>query len=85
MDEEFVIEMEDKQIRCPAFPQDCEYVRVTDKEGNEVAYWHYNEWEEEPQSVMGAFLATIGNDLMKIELLLNSEPNLPEDDPRENR
>jgi len=66
---EFVIKLDDKEIRCPAYPDECEYVRITDLEGNEVVYWHYNEWEEEPQLVMGAFLATIGNPLAKLVLL----------------
>lgn len=59
--DEFVIILDDKQIRCPAYPEDCDYVRITDLEGNEVVYWHWNEWQEEPQEVMGAILAVVGN------------------------
>lgn len=43
-------------IRCPAYPEDCSYVRITDAEGVEVGYWTYDEWVEEPQLVMGAIL-----------------------------
>lgn len=58
---EFRIILDDKEIRCPAYPEECDYVRITDLEGNEVVYWHFNEWQEEPQLVMGAILAVIGN------------------------
>lgn len=63
MEDEFIITLEDKQIRCPAYPNDCEYVRITDLEGEEVVYWHFNEWQEKPQEVMGAILGAIGNNL----------------------
>lgn len=33
-----------------------EYVRVVAPNGDEVLYWHYNEWQEDPILVMGAFL-----------------------------
>jgi hypothetical protein len=31
------------------------YVRVLDPNGGELGYWTSTEWEEEPESVMGAF------------------------------
>ena len=30
------------------------YVRITDSDGNEIIYWDKDEWEEDPESVMGA-------------------------------
>lgn len=33
-----------------------EYVQVVDVVGNEVAYWDYKEWEEDPILVMGAMV-----------------------------
>lgn len=35
-------------------PAGASYVRVCDPDGNEVAYWTYTEWQEDPQLVMGA-------------------------------
>jgi hypothetical protein len=43
-------------IRCPAYPDDVDYVRVCDAKGDEIAYWSVDEWAEEPGLVMGAFL-----------------------------
>lgn len=43
-------------LRCPAFPDDCDYVRVTDSAGVEIGYWNVEEWTEEPALVMGAIL-----------------------------
>lgn len=34
------------------------YVRVVNDVGHEVAYWVYDEWEEDPQLVMGAILGS---------------------------
>lgn len=44
-----------RQIRCPAYPSECDYVRVT-VDGMEVAYWSVDEWSEAPADVMGAIL-----------------------------
>jgi hypothetical protein len=43
-------------IRCPAFPEDCSYVRVCNDNGDEIAYWTADEWREEPEQVMGAII-----------------------------
>lgn len=37
-------------------PAGSSYVRIVDEQGNEVAYWIYDEWREDPQLVMGAIL-----------------------------
>lgn len=47
-----------RQIRCPAYPQECDYVRVV-VDGYEVAYWTSEEWQESPKLVMGAFLGAV--------------------------
>lgn len=44
-----------REIRSPAHPSDCNYVRVV-VEGYEVAYWDADEWRERPAEVMGAIL-----------------------------
>ena len=33
-----------------------DYVRVIDRDGNEVGYWNSTEWKEDPEHVMGAIL-----------------------------
>jgi len=37
-------------------PAGSSYVRVCAPGGDEIAYWTYTEWAEDPQLVMGAFL-----------------------------
>lgn len=44
-----------RKICCPAYPHDCDYVRVI-LEGYELMYWNSEEWAEDPACVMGAFL-----------------------------
>lgn len=44
-----------KEIRCPASPAECSYVRVV-VDGLETAYWVEDEWRDDPATVMGAFL-----------------------------
>jgi hypothetical protein len=46
-------------LKCPAFPQDCDYVRITDPLGREIAYWVSDEWRESPAEVMGAILGAL--------------------------
>jgi hypothetical protein len=36
------------------------YVRVCNRDGEEIAYWIHNEWESEPELVMGAILGACG-------------------------
>jgi len=47
------------EIRTPAFPEQASYVRIL-RAGYEVAYWVSDEWQEEPQEVMGAILGAAG-------------------------
>lgn len=44
-----------REIRCPAFPASCDYVRIV-VDGLEIAYWVSDEWREDPMQVMGAIL-----------------------------
>jgi hypothetical protein len=37
-------------------PAGSSYVRVCAPDGDEIAYWTYTEWAEDPQLVMGAIL-----------------------------
>jgi hypothetical protein len=36
----------------------CDYVRVTNPDGSEVAYWTADEWVEDPSGVIGALVGT---------------------------
>ena len=47
------------QLRTPAFPQECDYARVCDPLGREIAYWSAEEWKESPQEVMGAIMGAL--------------------------
>jgi hypothetical protein len=42
-----------RELRCPAFPLECSYVRVV-IDGLELAYWVEDEWRDDPAVVMGA-------------------------------
>lgn len=44
-----------RQIRSPAHPNACSYVRVL-VDGLEIAYWVDDEWRDDPSGVMGAIL-----------------------------
>lgn len=56
-EDECVVDILDtpRQLRCPSYPEECSYVRVT-VDGLEVAYWDSQEWQEDPTVVMGAFM-----------------------------
>lgn len=44
-----------RQIRTPAHPVECTYVRIV-VDGFEIAYWGDDEWRDAPAEVMGAFI-----------------------------
>lgn len=46
-----------REMRCPAYPEECDYVRIT-QNGYELAYWTNEEWAEDPKVVMGAIMGT---------------------------
>lgn len=50
-----IIHGTDREIRFPAHPEECSYVRVL-ASGIEVAYWINDEWAEDPSVVMGALM-----------------------------
>jgi len=47
------------EIRCPAHPAPCSYVRIVDPVVGEVVYWDSAEWQEDPEGVMGAIMGAI--------------------------
>lgn len=48
-------------LRCPTYPDPCEYVRIVDPFDNEVAYWDQHEWASDPMGVMGAIIGSINS------------------------
>jgi hypothetical protein len=48
------------ELRCPAYPGGCSYVRLCDSRG-EFAYWDVAEWAESPEEVMGAIIGALKN------------------------
>lgn len=42
------------ELRCPAYPHPCEYVRIVDPMVGEVAYWDQQEWADDPMGVIGS-------------------------------
>lgn len=44
-----------RELRVPAYPEGCSYVRVVDR-GVEIAMWADDEWRDDPQEVMGAIM-----------------------------
>lgn len=46
------------ELRCPAFPQECSYVRITDG-GNEVRYWEPAVWRCVPGVALGSLMGMI--------------------------
>lgn len=43
-------------IRCPDEPIEGFYVRITDIDGTEIVYWDEDEFRDDPEVVLGAFL-----------------------------
>ena len=44
------------ELRCPAFPAPCSYVRIV-RDGKEVAFYEAAEWQRSPDDVMQVLLA----------------------------
>jgi hypothetical protein len=58
--EEMAIRLRDGfELRFPQHPDACEYVRITDEDGEEQVYWHYKEFEEDARDVLGALMGAI--------------------------
>ena len=49
------------ELRSPAYPEPCGYVRIVDPMVGEVAYWDAAEWKEDPEGVMGAILGAMSS------------------------
>jgi hypothetical protein len=59
---EHTVELETgNKVCCPAYPQPCTYVRIVDPMLGELAYWDSQEWQEDPQGVMGAIMVAISS------------------------
>lgn len=49
-------------------PDGIEYVRIVDADGFERQLWNANEWQEEPELVMGAIFGAVIGEINKQEL-----------------
>ena len=60
MDDEVVVQLADGctlRSGCPNEGRESgEYVRLCDADGDEVMYWHHDEWRDDPILVMGAII-----------------------------
>lgn len=45
-------------VCCPAYPEDCTYVRVVDQ-GYELGYWICDDWRDAPMICMGAIMGVM--------------------------
>jgi hypothetical protein len=48
-----------KQLCCPAYPAPCDYIRVLSDDGEEIGYWHHDEFTADAQEVMGALMGCL--------------------------
>jgi len=48
-----------RKILTAAYPQECDYIRITDRADHEIAYWSCDEWRDSPQEVMGAIVGAL--------------------------
>lgn len=65
-----VVSFMGQDVRVPAYPQECNYVRVV-REGREVAYWNSDEWSESPEQaedVMGAIMGAIKSVMSGVDM-----------------
>lgn len=73
MEEEAILRLSDGYTaRTPAYPSDCDYVRICDSEGDEVVYWDVKEWSDEPELVMGALFGIMINPKTANDILTNN-------------
>ena len=50
---------------CPAYPEDCSYLRLVIDGKIESGYWHWEEWKDDPQVVIGAIMGIMNEQQMK--------------------
>ena len=50
---------------CPAYPEPCSYVRLVIDGEIESSFWHWEEWQEDPQVVMGAIMGIMNEQQTK--------------------
>lgn len=70
------------ELRYAADTAVCDYVRTVDPLGREIAYWTADEWEEDPEVVMGAILGSLvrGRPIELFPAKRNPEPATPKTD-----
>jgi hypothetical protein len=61
-----------QELRCPAYPAACDYVRIT-ANGEELLYWDCAEWGLDPRGVMGAIFGAAISGAQHLANLDNAE------------
>jgi hypothetical protein len=51
---------------CEVNPHGTAYVRFVNSSGEEVLYYHYSEWQDTPELVMGCILVAIQRGVQQI-------------------
>ena len=75
-DKECVIRISDRMsLVCPAYPEDCSYLRLVIDGKIESGYWHWEEWQDDPQNVMGAIMGIMNEQQMIESGIENDELN----------
>lgn len=59
-DECVILAHSGREIRTPAYPDDADYIRIT-QHGFELAYWTSDEWKESSSEVIGAVMGALKN------------------------
>jgi hypothetical protein len=54
-----IVAQHGRKICMPAYPEQCSYIRIVDRANHEIMYWNYEEWQEDPQDVMGAIMGAL--------------------------
>jgi len=61
--ESVIVESGNRQVRCPAYPTECDYIRIVAIDGDnthEITYWNKDEWQDDPDlDCIGAIMGAI--------------------------
>lgn len=49
------------KLAFPAFPAECDYLRIVLPDGREAMYWSSDEWHDDPTEVIGAIMGIAQN------------------------
>lgn len=65
-----------RKLKTDNYPNNCSYIRVTDRFENEIGYWISDEWAEAPEEVMGAIIGALnGGPTIELPLFASQKEN----------